>query len=122
MATAAAIRGIPEQGQLVEVRGQRFVVTDIRISASPMSPVVGGQETVQHLVSLSSVEDDALGEELQVVWELEPGASIFEAKALPYPDGFDSPDRLDAFSRCGALGGGLQCRYAQRAVALPQRH
>jgi len=97
MATAAAIRGIPEQGQLVEVRGQRFVVTDIRISASPMSPVVGGQETVQHLVSLSSVEDDALGEELQVVWELEPGASIFEAKALPYPDGFDSPDRLDAF-------------------------
>jgi len=74
MATAAAIRGIPEQGQLVEVRGQRFVVTDIRISASPMSPVVGGQETVQHLVSLSSVEDDALGKNSRWFgsWSREP--------------------------------------------------
>ena len=97
MTTAESIRGIPEQGQLVEVRGQRFVVTDIRVSTSPMSPVLGNQESIQHLVSLSSVEDDALGEELQVVWELEPGASIFEARELPYPDGFDSPDRLEAF-------------------------
>ncbi len=97
MTTAESIRGIPEQGQLVEVRGQRFVVTDIRVSTSPMSPVVGNQESIQHLVSLSSVEDDALGEELQVVWELEPGAAIFEARELPYPDGFDSPDRLEAF-------------------------
>lgn len=91
------MRGIPEQGQLVEVRGQRFAVTDIRVSTSPLSPVLGQSETVQHLVSLASVEDDALGEELQVVWELEPGASLFEARALPYPDGFDPPDRLDAF-------------------------
>lgn len=97
MTTAESIRGIPEQGQLVEVRGQRFVVMDIRISISPMSPVLGNQESVQHLVTLSSVEDDALGEELQVVWELEPGASIFEARELPYPDGFDPPDRLEAF-------------------------
>ena len=97
MTTAEAIRGIPEQGQLVEVRGQRFAVTDIRVSTSPMSPVLGTQESIQHLVSLSSVEDDALGEELQVVWELEPGASIFEARELPYPDGFDPPDRLEAF-------------------------
>ena len=97
MTTAEAICGIPEQGQLVEVRGQRFVVTDIRVSTSPLSPVLGQSETVQHLVSLASVEDDALGEELQVIWELEPGASLFEARALPYPDGFDPPDRLDAF-------------------------
>jgi superfamily II DNA or RNA helicase len=97
MTTVEAIRGIPEQGQLVEVRGQRFAVTDIRVSTSPFSSVLGQPDTVQHLVSLASVEDDALGEELQVVWELEPGASLFEARALPYPDGFDPPDRLDAF-------------------------
>lgn len=97
MKTVETMRGIPEQGQLVEVRGQRFAVTDIRVSTSPLSPVLGQSETVQHLVSLASVEDDALGEELQVVWELEPGASLFEARALPYPDGFDPPDRLDAF-------------------------
>lgn len=97
MTTTEAIRGIPEPGQLVEMRGQRFVVTDIRLSTLPISPIVGKQESVQHLVSLSSVEDDALGEELQVLWELEPGASIFEARELPYPDGFDSPNRLEAF-------------------------
>ncbi|MBD2261230.1 DISARM system SNF2-like helicase DrmD [Pseudanabaena sp. FACHB-2040] len=97
MTIASAVRGIPEQGQLVEVRGQRFVVTDLRVSTLPISPILSGGATTQHLVSLSSVEDEALGEELQVVWELEPGASIFEARALPCPDGFDSPDRLDAF-------------------------
>ena len=51
----------------------------------------------QHLISLNSVEDDALGEELQVIWELEPGAEIIEKAALPEPTGFDAPERLDAF-------------------------
>jgi len=32
--------------------------------------------SVQHLVSLVSVEDDATGEELEVVWEIEPGTAI----------------------------------------------
>jgi len=36
-----------------------------------------------------SVEDDALGEELQVIWELEPGAHIHENVTLPEPTGFD---------------------------------
>src|SRR6185295_7673431 len=42
-------------------------------------------------------EDDALGEEIEVVWELEPGAHARERAALPEPHGFDSPRRLDAF-------------------------
>src|SRR5262249_60203833 len=46
---------------------------------------------------LASVEDDALGEELQVIWELEPGAQVIEKVAFPEPTGFDPPDRLDAF-------------------------
>jgi len=51
----------------------------------------------QHWVALTSIEDDALGEELQVIWELEPGARVQEAFALPEPVGFDPPRRLDAF-------------------------
>ena len=39
--------------------------------------------------TLSSVEDDGLGEELNVIWELEPGARVVEKVALPEPTGFD---------------------------------
>jgi SNF2 family DNA or RNA helicase len=46
---------------------------------------------------LSSIEDDALGEELQVVWELEPGTSVQQSLSLPEPLGFDSAARLEAF-------------------------
>ena len=41
--------------------------------------------------------DEGLGEELQVIWELEPGAKVHEKMALPEPTGFDQPARLDAF-------------------------
>jgi hypothetical protein len=52
----------------------------------------------QHLVTLSSVEHDALGERLSVIWEVEPGASIRERGHLPVPTtGFDDPATLDAF-------------------------
>src|SRR5207247_474884 len=51
----------------------------------------------QHLVSLASVEDDDLGEELQVIWEVEPGVKVSERNALPVPVGFDAPQRLDTF-------------------------
>jgi ERCC4-related helicase len=87
---------IPEQGQLVDVRQRRFVVTEVARSALPMLALHSG-DGQQHLVSLASVEDDALGEELQVVWELEPGAKLIEKVALPPPTGFDEPERLDAF-------------------------
>src|SRR5207247_5279934 len=60
----------------------------------PLQPFGGD---AQHLVTLSSVEDDGLGEELQVIWELEPGANAIERSPLPEPTGFDSPERLDAF-------------------------
>ena len=47
----------------------------------------------QNLLTLSSVEDDALGEELRVIWELEAGAAIIGKVALPEPTGFDPPAR-----------------------------
>src|SRR6185437_670402 len=53
--------------------------------------------TRQNLVTLSSVEDDAFGEEAQVIWEIEPGARLAETITLPTADGFDPPAYLDAF-------------------------
>ena len=97
MTTSDLIRTIPEQGQLVELRGRRFAVTDVRASTLPNNPVDNPANKSQHLITLSSIEDDGLGEELQVIWELEIGAAIYEQRELPYPKGFDSPDRLDAF-------------------------
>ena len=89
---------IPEQGQLVEVRQRRYVVSDIVKSSLPPTTLPDGLESPQHLISLTSVEDDALGEELQIIWELEPGARTYDQVVLPEPtSGFDSPHRLDAF-------------------------
>jgi superfamily II DNA or RNA helicase len=88
----------PSPGQLVTVRQRRFVVTGVRPSALPIDAGGSVRTTPQHLVALSSVEDDGLGEELQVVWELEPGRQVFERANLPDPSqGFESPARLDAF-------------------------
>ncbi|MEQ1947247.1 MAG: DISARM system SNF2-like helicase DrmD [Bryobacteraceae bacterium] len=89
------LRSVPEQGQLAEVRRRRYVVSDVRRSAAPQAAM--GAVLPQHLVSLVSVEDDALGEELQVIWELEPAARAFDKIELPTPNGFDTPARLDAF-------------------------
>ena len=95
----------PEPGQLVEVRRRRYVVGEVLPGSVPGrlgdgrggALLSGPPEAPQHLVTLSSIEDDALGEELQVVWELEPGARVHEAAALPEPVRFDAPSRLDAF-------------------------
>jgi ERCC4-related helicase len=87
----------PEQGQLVQVRSRQWVVNDVKTSSLPaiaLKPAFAGP---QNLLTLSSVEDDGLGEELQVVWEIEPGARVIEKVALPEPTGFDAPDKLDAF-------------------------
>jgi hypothetical protein len=84
---------IPEAGQLVIVRKRPFVVTEI----IPAMPGLGGELARSHLIKLSSVEDDGLGEELQVLWELEPGTSVHEKPNLPEPDRFDSPKHLQAF-------------------------
>src|SRR3990172_9444868 len=82
----------PVPGQLVSVRNRRFVVTAIAGSSTN-----GERAEAQNLITLSSVEDDALGEELQVVWELEPGAAVVERASMPEFSGFDEPARLDAF-------------------------
>jgi superfamily II DNA or RNA helicase len=88
----------PEQGQLVDVRNRRCVVTEVQQATQRDGALTSGRHAEpQHLVTLSSVEDDGLGEEFQVVWELEPGARAYEKAELPAPTGFDDPRRLDAF-------------------------
>ncbi len=88
---------LPEQGQLVQVRSRPWVVNAVKCSSLPTSALKSPIATPQHLLTLSSVEDDGLGEDLQVVWEIEPGAKIVEKVALPDPTDFDSPEKLDAF-------------------------
>lgn len=87
----------PEQGQLVTVRKRQWVVADVNRSELSPRDAASVAKGAQHLVTLTSVEDDGLGEELQVVWEIEPGAAVVERAAMPEPDGFDPPERLDAF-------------------------
>jgi len=79
---------IPEPGQTVIVRRRPFVVNDIQTSTLPLPANVQDQSTRQHLLRLSSIEDEGLGDELSVIWELEPGVM-----ALVERNGFQ-PRRL----------------------------
>ncbi len=97
MSIASPIKTIPESGQLVTIRGRRFCVTDVCTSISSVNIVQSRQTAQHHLVKLKSVEDDDLGSELEVIWELEIDAATYETRELPFPEGFDSADRLDAF-------------------------
>ncbi len=94
---ASASVSVPEQGQLVQVRSRQWVVNEVKPSSLPALALKPNFAGPQNLLTLSSVEDDGLGEELQVVWEIEPGARVIEKVALPEPTGFDAPDKLDAF-------------------------
>ena len=80
---------VPKAGSLVEVRGQRWVVSD--------EPLPGGDGST--LLMLQSVEDGRYGESLPVIWEVEPGRRILPAGSLPEvtSGGFDPPERLAAF-------------------------
>lgn len=83
---------IPEPGQLVEVRRRQWVVTDVSSGA-----ISNANKYTQHLVSLSSLDEDSMDEEIQVIWELEAGAQVLEKAGLPSITGWDSNDRLEAF-------------------------
>jgi hypothetical protein len=69
---ASAITSLPEQGQLVQVRSRQWVVNEVKPGTMPSAAMKPDFAGPQNLLTLSSVEDDGLGEELQVVWEIEP--------------------------------------------------
>ncbi|KAB8145738.1 helicase [Chloroflexia bacterium SDU3-3] len=110
---------LPEQGQLVEVRRRRYVVAEVQGSQQPVGALAPEALRPQHMVTLASIEDDALGEELQVIWELEPGARVLDQQALPAPEGFDDPARLDAFLH--AVRWGAASSADVRALQSPFR-
>ncbi|KAA1054431.1 DISARM system SNF2-like helicase DrmD [Azospirillum argentinense] len=82
----------PEQGQLVEVRRRQWVVADVQTSSGE----VGGA-IAQNLLTLSSIDEDSLGEQIEVVWEIEPGAHVIEKVGLPSISGQDDTEELEAF-------------------------
>lgn len=90
---------IPEKGQLVVVRDRHWVVSEILAGAVPKDEIAAADAGIQHLVSLVSVEDDGTADDLEVIWEVEPGTEILETATLPEPreGGFDDPNRLAAF-------------------------
>jgi hypothetical protein len=82
----------PEPGQLVEVRRRQWVVADAQSSANG-----NGYSSPQHLLTLSSIDEDSLGEQIEVVWEIEPGAHVIERAGLPTISGRDETQTLEAF-------------------------
>jgi superfamily II DNA or RNA helicase len=91
--------GLPEAGQLVRVRGQQWVVVGVRSSQQPADELAATRPPGRTLVNLTSVSDDDLGEELTVVWEVEPGREVVPATKLPEVSqtAWDDPQKLGAF-------------------------
>lgn len=90
-ATQIAHHTIPEPGQLVEARRRQWIVAEVDGgSTAPGLPK-------RHLIRLTSIDEDALGEEVEVLWELEPGAHVIERAGLPRVTGLDDPASLQAF-------------------------
>lgn len=89
---------IPEQGQLVETRHRQWIATEIKKAEFGLGAhQLGIVANDYHLVTLASVEDDSLQEEIQIIWEIEQGSRIFQKSELPTVKNFDDPQLLDAF-------------------------
>ncbi|MEK7760218.1 MAG: DISARM system SNF2-like helicase DrmD [Nitrospirota bacterium] len=89
--TSETYRARPEPGQLVEVRRRQWVVVDV------VSSNLTSGSSSQNAVTLSSIDEDGLGEELEVIWEIEPGAQVIERAGLPSISGQDDSEKLEAF-------------------------
>lgn len=89
----------PEPGQLVRARGEQWVVTRVSRSKLPQDELAAARLPGRTLVTLSNVSDDDLGEELTLVWEVEPGRAVVPASSLPSvsAEGWDDPEVLGAF-------------------------
>jgi hypothetical protein len=75
-----------------------------------------------HLLTLSSFDDDGLGEESQIVWEIEPGVKVAERVVLPLPSGFDAPAKLDDFLDVICWGAASTADVKSIQSPLPPRY
>lgn len=113
---------VPDVGQIVVVRGANWVVTDVQQQSLGRSSADDALQELQNAVTLQSVEEDRLGHELRVIWELEQGRSFNAARGLPTeidPDKFDDPNRLAAF--IDALRWGAITNADDQTVQAPFR-
>lgn len=88
---------VPELGQVVRCRDRIWAVNEVTPSSLPADPISGTRP--QHLVRMSSLEDDGFGDELTVIWEIESGTEVIPHQELPRPEPgrLDPPERLEAF-------------------------
>ena len=94
------LQDVPEVGELVRVRGQHWLVTGVHRSRLPEDELAAVRPVGRTLVRLSSVSEDAgLGQELRLVWEVEPAREVVSATQLPTVTefGWDQPQQLGAF-------------------------
>lgn len=61
---ALTVPAPPEQGQLIDVRQRRYVVTDVLCSALPDNALRVPGHGIQYVMLLASVDNDAFGETL----------------------------------------------------------
>ncbi len=92
-------QAVPQSADSVEVRRRQWVVREVVSSSLPKDPLHPPTNEASHVVRLSSMDEDGWGEELEVIWEIEPGARIVNRgrPELPRPDGFDDPECFSAF-------------------------
>lgn len=117
MQSSAATPQLPEAGQVVEVRGSTWAVSNVQSQGLPRSPADEAIAQLSHVVDLQSLDEGSLGAQLSVVWELEVGHTVTPAQGLPdkiHADGFDQPETLAGFidaMRWGAVTSADPNRY-----------
>lgn len=108
---------LPEPGQVVEVRGSTWAVATVQAQGLPRSPADESSAQLSHVVDLQSLDEDRLGEQLSVVWELEVGHTVSPPQGLPdliHAEAFDDPTTLAGFvdaMRWGAVTSADPNRY-----------
>ena len=117
--TATYTEVVPELGQVVRCRDRVWAVNEVTPSSLPQDPISGTRS--QHLVRMSSLEDDGFGDELTVIWELESGTQVIPHQELPRPElgRLDPPERLEAF--LDAVRWGAVATADSRALQAPFR-
>jgi superfamily II DNA or RNA helicase len=112
-----AAPSVPEPGQVVEVRGSTWAVANVQAQGLPLSPADDATVQLNHVIDLQSLDEDRLGEQLSVIWELEVGQTVTPPQGLPEhinPEGFDDPLTLAGFidaMRWGAVTSADPNRY-----------
>jgi len=119
-ASETLIQSVPSIGEVVQVRGSYWAVSEIKSQGLPRSSA-DENSGLQHLVTLSSIAEDRLGDELQVIWELEFGANVLPDIGLPevHPDKVDDPQLFAAF--LDALRWGAVTTADARTLQAPFR-